>query len=118
MAQYKIHIAVRKSADRTSTLDIQGALTGFAEEVLMAAYRAASSDGANTIILNFSEMEFMNSAGAGLLITLLADVQRHKQRLLAYGLAEPFQDAFVLTDLHEAIGLYAGEAEALGSVAR
>jgi anti-anti-sigma factor len=117
MTQPKITITARQVANTISILDIQGELTAFAEEALVAAHKAASSDGAQTILLNFTEMESMNSAGASLLIIFLAQVQRQKQRLLAYGLAEPYQDAFALTQLDEAIGLYADEAEALKNVA-
>ena len=117
MAQTKISIAVRKPVDKISVLDVQGDITGFAKEPLMANYRTASSGGADTIVLNLTGLESLNSLGVGLLIALLIRVQHQKQRLLAYGLAEPYQDAFALTQLDEAIGLYADEAEALKNVA-
>ncbi len=113
MTQPKINITVHRPTDTIGVLDIQGELTDFAEEALMAAHKEASSDGADTIVLNFTEMESMNSAGAGLLIMFLAQAQRQKQRLLAYGLDAPYQDAFALTHLNEAINLYPDEAEAL-----
>jgi anti-sigma B factor antagonist len=118
MSQAKINIAVRKPADKISILDIQGDITGSAEEPLMAVYNTASSSGADTIVLNLTGLESLNSSGVGLLITLLVRVRHQKQRLLAYGLRESHQEIFELTHLGEAIDLYAGEAEALGSVGR
>jgi anti-sigma B factor antagonist len=116
MAQTKISIAVRKPADKISVLDVQGDITGFAEEALMANYNTASSSGADTIVLNLTGLESLNSFGVGLLIALLVRVRQQGQRLLAYGLSERHREVFELTRLSEAIDLYADEAEALGSV--
>jgi anti-sigma B factor antagonist len=116
MAQTKMHIAVRKPADKISVLDVQGDITGYAEESLMASYIKASSSGADTIVLNLTGLESLDSFGVGLLIALLVRVQRQKQRLLAYGLAESHREIFELTHLSEGIDLYADEAEALRSV--
>jgi anti-sigma B factor antagonist len=118
MPQANIKIDVRKPTGEASVLDVQGEITGFAEEVLMAAYNQASQNGVKNIIINFNELEYMNSSGIGLLVTLLIRIQRQKQRLLAYGLNEHYQQIFELTRLDEAIGLYTDEAEALTSVER
>ena len=118
MSQARINIAVRKPADKLCILDIQGEISGFAEEAFGAALDAASSNAADTIILNCTGVESMNSAGVGLLIVLLARVQLQKQRLLAYGLGNRHQQAFELAQLSEAIGLYADEDEALRSLGR
>jgi anti-anti-sigma factor len=118
MSQAKVHIVLRQDAAEIGILDIQGEITGFAEEALMAAYQAASSGGATTIALNLTGLESINSFGIGLLIKLLASVQRHKQRLVGYGLAEDLRQAFELTHLDEAIALCADEAEMLRSARR
>ncbi len=118
MSQAKVHIVVRQDAAEIGILDIQGEITGFAEEALLGAYGAASSGGASTIALNLTGLASINSSGIGLLIQLLASVQRQKQRLVVYGLAEHHRQAFELTHLDEAITLYADEAEMLGSVGR
>jgi anti-sigma B factor antagonist len=116
MVQTRINITVRKPADKISVVDIQGDITGVAEEPLMANYNMASSSAADTIVLNLTGLESLNSFGIGLLITLLVRVQQQKQRLLAYGLSERHREIFELTHLSEVIDLYADEAEALGSV--
>lgn len=118
MPQANIKIDVRKPTGEASVLDVQGEITGFAEEVLMDAYNQASQNGVKNIIFNFNDLEYMNSSGIGLLVTLLIRIQRQKQRLLAYGLNEHYQQIFELTRLDEAIGLYTDEAEALTSVER
>ena len=116
MAQPKVEIQVRKVSDQAGVLDIRGEVTAFAENALMDAYTKASGDRVRGIVLNFSDLEYMNSSGIGLLVTLLIRVQRQKQRLLAYGLSEHYQHIFELTRLNEAISLHNTEAEALAAV--
>ena len=65
--------------------------------------------------LNFTGLEYMNSGGIGLLVTLLVRANRAKQKLLAYGLTEHYRQIFELTRLDEAIGIYDTEAEALAA---
>lgn len=113
---HKIHISVRK-AGQVGILDIKGEINAFAENALMDAYTEASSNGASAILLNFEGLEFMNSSGIGLLVTLLIRVKRQNQRLLAYGLNDHYRQIFELTRLNEAITINNSEAEALETVA-
>jgi len=108
---------VRKVGDEVAVIDISGELNGYGEEVLMAAYAAASNGRTRSIILNFSDLEYMNSSGIGLLVTLLIRVQRQKQQLLAYGLSDHYQQIFELTRLNEAIAIYENEDAAVSAVA-
>ncbi len=99
----------------TAVVDIQGEITGAAEDALMEAYNEATDSGARTIILNFTSLDYMNSSGIGLLVTLLIRVKRQKQRLLSYGLSEHYRQIFELTRLNEVIGIYDTEAEAVAA---
>lgn len=113
MPQAKVIMNVRKMSPTTSIIDIQGEVTAFAENVLMEAYAEASAPGVQKIILNFSGLEYMNSSGIGLIVTLLIRVNRQKQRLLSYGLSEHYRHIFELTRLSDAITIYDTEADAL-----
>ncbi len=108
---------VRKADDQVAVIDISGELNGYSEEILMAAYNEASNGRTQVLILNFSELEYMNSSGIGLLVTLLIRVQRQKQRLLAFGLSDHYQQIFELTRLNEAISVYHDENAAVSAVA-
>jgi anti-sigma B factor antagonist len=83
---------------------------------LMEAYEEAGGDKAKNILLNFSGLEYMNSGGIGMLVTLLVRANRHKQKLLACGLNEHYRQIFELTRLDDAIGIYATESDALAAV--
>jgi anti-sigma B factor antagonist len=115
MQHAHIVFGVRSTNPGASVIDVQGDLTSAAEQALMDAYAQASANGTRTIILNFSGLEYMNSSGIGLLVTLLIRINRQKQRLLTYGLSEHYQHIFELTRLNEAIGMYDTEAEALAA---
>jgi anti-sigma B factor antagonist len=106
---------VRLTNGKVSVVDIQGEINAFAENPLMDAYTQATSSGAQNIILNFSELEYMNSSGIGLLVTLLIRANRQNQRLMAYGLNEHYQQIFELTRLNEAIAIYDDESAAIAA---
>jgi anti-anti-sigma factor len=113
MPEAKITMCVRSVNGIASIIDIQGELTAFAEKQLMETYAVASTPKTRAILLNFSDLEYMNSSGIGLIVTLLIRVNREKQRLLAYGLSDHYQHIFQLTRLSDAIQVYASENEAV-----
>jgi anti-sigma B factor antagonist len=116
MNQINLTTTVRKPNQSVSVIDFQGDVTGFSENTLMDAYSQASNGSTTAILLNFTGLEYMNSSGIGLLVTLLIRTQRQKQRLMAYGLSKHYQEIFKLTRLNEAIGIYTDEAEAISAV--
>ena len=83
----------------------------------MRAYAEASEGDGQIIILDFGQLEYMNSTGIGLLVTLLIRAQRQQQKLLACGLSDHYRQIFDLTRLNEAIGIYESRAEALAATA-
>jgi anti-sigma B factor antagonist len=102
-------------SDSVAVVDIVGEVTGFAESTLTEAFNRACGASVRTIVLNFNGLEYMNSSGIGLLVTLLIRAQRQKLRLLACGLNEHYRQIFELTRLNEAIGIYSSEADALAA---
>ena len=115
MSQATVTMDVRHAGGATSIVDISGDITAGSEEALMDAYTRATNESTRAVILNFSGLEYMNSGGIGLLVTLLVRANRAKQRLLAYGLNDHYRQIFELTRLDEAIGIYGSEAEALAA---
>jgi len=106
-------ITARRATAGASVLDIRGDITASSEAALMSAYAEAAATGARTVVLNFTGLEYMNSSGIGLLVTLLIRAKRAGQRLLACGLSEHYQQIFELTRLNDAIEIYPDEAAAL-----
>jgi anti-sigma B factor antagonist len=115
MPQANVVMNVRKINNSVSIIDIEGDVSAFAEDTLMEAYAEASTPTTRTIILNFNGLEYMNSSGIGLLVTLLIRINRQKQRMLAFGLSEHYKHIFELTRLNEAIGIFDTEADVLAA---
>jgi anti-sigma B factor antagonist len=97
-------------------IEIIGDVTGQSEDTLMAAYNQVTGLGARNILLDFSQLDYMNSSGIGLLVTLLIRVKRQNQRLYACGLSEYYRQIFDLTRLDEAIMIYPTEQEAMAAL--
>jgi anti-sigma B factor antagonist len=111
-------MTVRRVDAQISIVDITGDITAFAEPELMRAYAEATEPAARAVVLNFTGLQYMNSSGIGLIVTLLIRMNRLKQRLLAYGLSDHYTHIFELTRLNEAIGVYPTEIAAVAAAAR
>ncbi len=115
MYQTKVAMPVRKINDRVSIIDIQGDVTAAAENLLMNAYQEAGGTALHALVLNFSGLEYMNSSGIGLLVTLLIRANRQKQKLMGFGLSEHYCQIFALTRLNDAIPVFDSEAQAVAA---
>jgi anti-sigma B factor antagonist len=117
MTETTVSMTVRTPTERASVIDIAGEVTAASEGALMDAYGRASGEHTRWVVLNFSELEYMNSSGIGLLVTLLVRANRQKQRLLAFGLTDHYIQIFQLTRLDEAIAIHGSESEAIAAAA-
>jgi anti-sigma B factor antagonist len=117
MQEMTLNLDVREAGNEARIVDVRGDITAASEDALMDAFARAGGDGVRAVVLNFSELEYMNSGGIGLLVTLLVRANRSKQKLLAFGLNEHYTQIFELTRLDEAIGIYGSEADALAATA-
>ena len=113
MSAPSITMNVRRVGGTIAIVDIKGDVTAACEPVLMSAYEEASGPGTSRLVLNFAGLEYMNSGGIGMLVTLLVRANRQRQQLAAYGLSEHYREIFELTRLDEAITIYEDEASAL-----
>ena len=103
---------VKTLAPSVSAIEIHGDVTAAGETALMDAYAEATHGGSRSIVLDFGGLDYMNSGGIGLLVTLLVRAQRQGQRLLATGLSDHYREIFALTRLDEAIELHETESAA------
>ncbi len=106
---------VREASAQARVIEIKGDITAGSEEVLIDASSRASESGVKAIVLDFSGLDYMNSGGIGLLVTLLVRAQRQKQGVLAFGLSDHYAQIFELTRLDEAVSIHDTEADALAA---
>jgi anti-sigma B factor antagonist len=107
---------VRHVGDSIAVVDIKGDITAACESVLMSAYETAGAT-TSRLVLNFGGLEYMNSGGIGMLVTLLVRANRQRQQLAAFGLTAHYREIFELTRLDEAIAIYETEEAALAGAA-
>ena len=113
MSDVTVAVDVRVIDAGVSVIDIGGSVTRTAEQSLTEAYRSASGPQTATIVLNFARLDYMNSSGIGLLVTLFVRAKRQGQKVLVCELNEHYREIFSLTRLDEAMQIFPNEAQAL-----
>src|SRR2546423_14951047 len=98
---------------RVAIIDLHGEINAFAEDVLNTAYVDAESRKSDVILLNFSDVDYINSTGIALIVSLLARARKSKRRLLACGLSNHYVEIFQITRLVDFMSVFPDEASAL-----
>lgn len=101
------HIRYRNSV---AIIDLRGEINAQAESSLRAAYERVESASAATILLNFTQVSYINSSGVALIISLIAMARRAKRRLAAYGLSPHYVEIFHITRLADLMSIIENEA--------
>ena len=108
-------LEVREVSPEARVIVVRGDITAASEAVVVDAYDRAAVPGVTAVVLSFDELEYMNSGGIGLLVTVLVRAQRQSRRMLAYGLSDHYRQIFELTRLDEAVGIHDSEQAALSA---
>jgi anti-sigma B factor antagonist len=114
MSETATPLQVRAPVPGVTVIEISGEVTRESDLILKEAYERAS-EGSRSIILSFESLEYMNSSGIGLLVTLLVRAQRSRQRIFAYGLSDHYRQIFELTRLDEVIAIHDTEHAAIAA---
>lgn len=104
---------VRQLKPRVSVIELVGEINGFAEATLNTAYAEAEAQSPQSILLNFSAVDYINSTGIALIVTLLAKARKAHIRLMTCGLSEHYIEIFNITRLADFMSVYPSEASAL-----
>jgi anti-sigma B factor antagonist len=98
---------------RVAIIDLHGEINAFAEDRLNDVYADAESKDAEVILLNFSDVDYINSTGIALIVGLLARARKSHRRLLACGLSDHYVEIFQITRLVDFMSVFPDEASAL-----
>jgi anti-anti-sigma factor len=99
-----------------TVIDLEGDVTTFADDAINSAYRQASELGATNILLNFSSVDYLNSAGISIIIGVLTEARKADQRLLITGLTPHYRKVFHMMGLTQYAPVFDSEAEARASL--
>jgi anti-anti-sigma factor len=104
--------------DGAAVIDLRGNIDAFAQDAIAAAYDEALRSEAGTIVLNFAAVNYVNSTGIALIVSLIAQARQAGRQLLACGLTDHYVQIFEITRLTDYIGVFPDEAGALESLRR
>ncbi len=107
-------INVRKTND-VAIIDLKGDVTTLSEDTISDAFDSITKDGFNKILLNFQNVEYINSAGIAILIGMVTETRKNNQLLNIYGLSNHFEKIFKMVGLTRYTKIFNDENTALQS---
>lgn len=96
-----------------AVIDLYGEINALSDSQLNAACQQASLESPQTVVLNFSEVTYINSTGIALIVGLLAEARKNRCRLVVFGLSDHYTEIFNITRLSDFMTIYEDENSAL-----
>ena len=96
-------------------IDLKGDFTLLADKAINATVKPLINDGILKIVLNFTNIGYINSSGIAIIIGLVTLLSNKGGRFKAYGLIPHFQKVFNMVGLTQYMDLFETEEEAIGS---
>jgi anti-anti-sigma factor len=104
-----------RQSDGVVVLDLSGEVNRDAEQALDEAYRKATDEATAALVLNFGDVEYINSTGIALIVGVLAQARKAGIQVRAFGLSPHYQEIFEITKLADFVGIFPDEATAVGA---
>jgi anti-sigma B factor antagonist len=94
-----------------AVIELSGEVDGSAATVLNAAYERAVADGPDpadlgTVVLDFASVDYINSTGIALIVSVLARARAERRKVVASGLSPHYREIFDITRLSDFIELF------------
>jgi anti-sigma B factor antagonist len=97
----------------TSVIDLTGEISASAEQVMLDAYDQVSAQNTGKVLLDFAQVEYINSTGIALIVRLFSQALKARQIIAVSGLNEHYTEIFKITRLAEYARLYPDRESAL-----
>jgi anti-anti-sigma factor len=104
-----------RASGSTVTIDLHGEMDSFADADLNAAYAQAEQSDPAMVALNFSDVDYINSTGIALIVSLLARARKTKRKVVVFGLTEHYITIFQITRLSDFMTIFPDETSALAA---
>jgi anti-sigma B factor antagonist len=91
-----------------AVIELSGEVDGSAADVLTSAYQAAVGTHADlgTVVLDFAAVDYINSTGIALIVSVLARARAERRKVVACGLSAHYREIFDITRLSDFIELF------------
>lgn len=103
--------AEARTTDDSTVIDLKGDIDRNAKDALEAAYAQAAAHG--PVILNFTDVDYINSTGIAVIVATLARARTDGRTLRACGLSPHYNEIFQITRLADFMNIYDDESAAL-----
>ncbi|MGH8958219.1 MAG: STAS domain-containing protein [Acidimicrobiia bacterium] len=106
--------ATVRQEDGGTVIDLVGDIDRNASDQLISAYQQAVAERATgAVVLSFRDVDYINSTGIAVIVTLLAKARAEGRSLRAWGLSPHYQEIFQITRLADFMTIYETEPQAL-----
>ncbi len=92
---------------------LSGDINAAADPVLKKAWQDAVAQSPSTAVLNFSDVNYINSTGIALIVSMLAEARKDQIEVRACGLSDHYRHIFEVTRLADFMALYDDETAAV-----
>ncbi len=99
-------------------LQMRGDIDGSADDALNTAYQEAIGSGPSRVLLNFSDVSYINSTGIALIVGLIAEARGSGRSLSACGLTDHYKEIFEITRIAELVDIFDDEESAAAAAAK
>ena len=93
-----------------AVIELSGDIDGSAAAILTAAYAEAvngdSPELLGTVVLDFGAVDYINSTGIALIVSVLARARAERRKVVACGLSAHYREIFDITRLSDFIELF------------
>ena len=92
-----------------AVIELSGEVDGSAAAVLTDAYEravTAGPDSHDTVVLDFAAVDYINSTGIALIVSVLARARAERRKVVACGLSAHYREIFDITRLSDFIELF------------
>lgn len=97
-----------------TVLRFSGDISSSSREAVLGAYEGVARS--NSVLLDFSKVEYINSSGIALVIQMLMEAGKTGQKISAFGLTPHFQKVFTMVGITKYASLHPDEASAKASL--
>jgi anti-sigma B factor antagonist len=104
----------KAKVERSGSLAIlrfEGDVTSTSKDAVLGTYEKLAPE-IKEILLDFSKVQYLNSSGIALVIQLLMEANKSKQKVQTFGLTPHFQKVFTMLGLTKYTSLYPNEVAA------
>jgi anti-sigma B factor antagonist len=102
--------------DKATIVEINGEIDMYSSPEMRKVLLQLTDDKTTAIIINFQEVEYIDSSGIATLVEALQEVEKYQGKFLLTNLSDKVMDVFALSRLDKVFDIYESLEDALKNV--